>query len=206
MPSTRPSTGRANGWLAPWRYPLLNHSGQSVPREEAQAHAGPYVAGDPSTVLLPGPAGDAEARRLLERATSPAETFALLNQLFPDDRHLGGPVDYGLYLVGRMVAERHNDEFGVPDFNLDSDRGYAYPPVDFHYRQACTPPHFFHAAHDNPRHLQSNDPNAWRSHSTSATRTPSSGPTRTSSSSPSDASTRRAKGIERDARTSCRTC
>jgi hypothetical protein len=177
-------------WLAPWRYPLVNHSGQSVPREEAAAHAGPYVVGDPSMVLLPGPAGDDEARRLLEQAASPAETLALLNQLFPDDRHLGGPVDYGLYLVGRMVAERQNDEFGVPDFNLDSDRGYAWhcwdwdrhpagpptpspkdpperpewecvpdflpvadPPIDFRYRQPCTPPHFFHADHDNPRHL-----------------------------------------------------
>jgi hypothetical protein len=181
-------------WLAPWRYPLVNHSGQPVPREEAAAHAGPYVAGDASTVLLPGPAGDDEARRLLEQAASPAETLALLNQLFPDDRHLGGPVDYGLYLVGRMVAERQNDEFGVPDFNLDSDRGYAWhcwdwdrhpagpptpspkdpperrewecvpdflpvadPPIDFHYRQPCTPPHFFHADHDNPRHLDSHE-------------------------------------------------
>jgi hypothetical protein len=184
------SEHRPSEWLAPWRYPLINHSGQDVPREEASAHAGPYVVGDASTVLLPGPLGDDAARHLLEQATSPQDTFALLNQLFPQDRHLGGPVDYGLYLIGRMVAERHSTEFGVPDFNLDSDRGYAWrcwnwdrhpagPPtlvpedptmrgewecvpdflpvpnigIDFHFRQPCTPPHFFHAAHDNPRRL-----------------------------------------------------
>src|SRR5262249_45491328 len=101
-------------------------------------------------------------------------------------------VDYGVYLVGRMVAERANEEFGVPDFNLDSDRGYAWrcwdwdrhkggplkpspadPPErrewecvpkfdataqsDFHYLQPCTPPHLFHAEHDNPRQLQANN-------------------------------------------------
>ena len=31
-----------------------------------------------------------------------------------------------MYLIGRMAAERGPGEFGVPDFNLDSDRGYAW--------------------------------------------------------------------------------
>jgi hypothetical protein len=176
-------------WIAPWRYPLTNQAGESVILEKRRTHAGPYVAGDTSSILLPGPAGDDGARKTLEQSASPAETFDALNQLFPQDKHLGGPVDYGVYLVGRMVAERANAEFGVTDFNLDSDRGYAWkcwdwdrhsagpqtpspadPPVrgawecvpdfiespqsDFRYLQPCTPPHFFHADHDNPRQLQ----------------------------------------------------
>lgn len=177
-------------WLSPWRYPVTNQAGEAVPREGAGVHEGPFVAGDTSSILLPGPAGDDGARHVLEASTSPADTFNALDQLFSQDRHLGGPVDYGVYLVGRMVAERANDEFGVPDFNLDSDRGYAWKcwdwdrrnaglptpepadlgewqcvpdfiPVgafDFRYLQPCTPPHFFHAARDNPRQFQAGQP------------------------------------------------
>jgi hypothetical protein len=118
-------------WLSPWRYPLTNQAGEPVPREGAGVHVGPYLAGDTSTVLLPGPTGNDEARQALEEATSPADTFDKLNVLFPQDKHLGGPVDYGVYLVGRMVAERGHAEFGVADFNLDSDRGYAWKCWDW---------------------------------------------------------------------------
>ncbi len=170
-------------WVAPWKYPLKNLAGQWVPQEGSGVHVGPYIAGDDSTVLLPGPAGDDAARAELERADSPSETFNSLNSLLPQDRHLGGPVDYSVYLVGRMAADRGKADFSVPDFNLDSDRGYAwhcwdwdrhnlgrdpqqpndrgdwecvpdFTPTaqsDFSYPQPCTPPHFFHADHDNPR-------------------------------------------------------
>jgi hypothetical protein len=167
-------------WVAPWRYPLTNQAGKGVPQEGAAAHVGPFVVGDQSTVLLPGPPGDTGARTQLEDCKSPAETFAALDALLRGNRHLGGPVDYGLYLIGRMAAGG-SDAFQVPDFNLDSDRGYAWrcwdwdrhhagpndewlcmpdltttPQSDFSYRQPCTPPQFFHAAHDNPHQLQQN--------------------------------------------------
>jgi Zinc dependent phospholipase C len=180
-----------SAWLAPWRYPSANQAGTYVPQEEGvPVHGGPYVTGDTATVLIPGPLGDPAARQQLEASTSPADTFSTLNDLFPLDKHLGGPVDYGVYLIGRMAAEHANADFGVPDFNLDSDRGYGWkcwdwdrhppgpptpgpgdpgewvclpdlvpvqdPPVDFHYLQPCTLPHFFHAKDpdghtDNPR-------------------------------------------------------
>ena len=178
-------------WLSPWRYPTKNQAGETVRQEGAPVHGSPYVAGDTSSMLLPGPAGDDGARHTLEQCASPTDTFNALDQLLTQDKHLGGPVDYGIYLVGRMVAETANEEFGVPDFNLDSDRGYAWkcwdwdrhnggpltpspadPPErrafecvpkfdataqsDFHYLQPCTPPHLFHAEHDNPRQLKPN--------------------------------------------------
>lgn len=113
-------------WVAPWRYPLRNQAGQWVPQEGAAAQVGPYEVGDQSTVLLPGTVGDDNARSRLEEADSPQKTFDVLNEVLAENRHLGGPVDYSTYLVGRMVAERGEEEFGVPDFNLDSDRGYAW--------------------------------------------------------------------------------
>ncbi|MFD1044812.1 hypothetical protein ACFQ1S_03960 [Kibdelosporangium lantanae] len=167
-------------WIAPWRYPLTGQAGRGVPQEGAATHVGPFVVGDNSTVLLPGPSGSTVARNQLEDCRNPAETFATLDALLPNDLHLGGPVDYGIYLVGRMAAGG-SPEFSVPDFNLDSDRGYAWlcwdwdrhhagpqtewvcapdmkatPQSTFSYRQPCTPPQFFHADHDNPHQLQPN--------------------------------------------------
>jgi hypothetical protein len=113
-------------WVAPWRYPLQNQAGQWVPQEGAAAHVGPWLAGQRSTILLSGIPGDRTARQELEACTRPEQTFDALERLLPADAHLGAPVDYGTYLVGRMIAERAGPDFPVPDFNLDSDRGYAW--------------------------------------------------------------------------------
>ncbi len=156
-------------WVAPWRYPLTNQAGAGVAQEGAETHAGPYVVGSRSTILLSGLVGDDGARTSLEKAASPAETLAALDAHLPSDEHLGGPVDYGLYLVGRMVAKSGQSQFDVPDFNLDADRGYAWrcwdwdrgretcrPDInpafgeDYSYPQPCTSPQLFHADHDLP--------------------------------------------------------
>lgn len=119
-------------WLAPWRYPARNAAGTTVPTELGPpVHSGPYVVGDSATVLVPGPDGDDAARGQLEQSTSPLDTWTTLNQLFGQNQHLGGPVDYGIYLFGRMAADVDQDEFSVPDFNLDSDRGYAWKVWDW---------------------------------------------------------------------------
>ena len=167
---------RASEWVAPWQYPLTNQAGTAVPQEGAATHVGPFVAGNNSTVLLSGQAGDQTARTQLEGCQNPQATFAALNTLLPQNRHLGGPVDYGLYLVGHMgaAAAQKVEQYPVPDFNLDSDRGYAWrcwdwdrhhfgpgdqwrcqakpdptPQSDFSYRQPCTPPQLFNARRDN---------------------------------------------------------
>ncbi len=177
---------KASEWIAPWRYPITNQAGQGVPRENDKTHVGPYVVGDTSTVLLPGTIGDHDARDELEKATDPSDTAARLTALLSQNRHLGGPVDYSLYLVSRMVDERDKPVFEVPDFNLDSDRGYAWHCWDwdrhtlgrdadpdargewecipdiagtkFNYAQPCTVPQFFDGEHDNPRHPLQFDP------------------------------------------------
>ena len=160
---------KASEWISPWRYPLTNQAGAGVAQEGAATHAGPYVVGTKSTILLSALAGNAGARADLEKASSPAETEAVLDAHLSADEHLGGPVDYGVYLVGRMADEVGQGEFGVPDFNLDADRGYAWhcwdwdrgaavcvPDItpafgeDYSYRQPCTSPQLFHADHDLP--------------------------------------------------------
>lgn len=166
---------KASEWIAPWRYPLTNQAGAGVAQEGEGTVVGPYAVGTSSTVLLSALTGNDAARHDLEKASNPAETRAMLDTWLPAGGHLGGPVEYGLYLVGRMAAEVARNDFGVPDFNLDSDRGYAWhcwdydrgqtpcvpkiDPVgaeDYSYRKPCTSPQFFHADHDCP-----SDPGRW---------------------------------------------
>ncbi len=166
---------KASEWIAPWRYPLTNQAGVGVAQEGPATHVGPYVVGSNSTVLLSGMAGDDGARAELEKAGSPADTAAVLGVRLPANQHLGAPIDYGLYLVGRMAKDVGNTAFGVPDFNLDSDRGYAWhcwdwdrsdipcvPDInpafgeDYGYPKPCTSPQLFHADHDCP-----SLPNRW---------------------------------------------
>lgn len=118
-------------WIAPWRYPLRNQAGQGVPQEGLATHAGPYVAGDDSTVLLSGLTGHPTARAELEKAATPAETLGALNGLLARDQHLGAPVDYSTYLVSCMMRDRGGSELGVPDFNMDADRGYGWKCWDW---------------------------------------------------------------------------
>jgi hypothetical protein len=101
-----------------------------VHAQPVHIHVGPYVAGDRSTVLLGPAVGDAAARGRLEGCADAKATHDALEDLLKHDAHLGAPIDYGLYLVGRMMesakAEPPVPDFPVPDFNLDSDRGYAW--------------------------------------------------------------------------------
>lgn len=156
-------------WLAPWRYPSSNHVGDQVPQEGSPAHVGPYLVGMDSTVLLSSIKGDAHARADLSNAGSPEETYGFLEKYLPMDQHLGAPIDFNMYLVAKMSADR-GQPLSVEDYNLDSDRGYAWHCWDwdrhapesktggdrndweciagrtqFHFQQPCTPPQFFHA-------------------------------------------------------------
>jgi hypothetical protein len=165
-------------WLKPWNYPIRTPGGQLVAREDAPAHVGPFVVGDTGTALLAANPGHPGAWFAFEGARSPDETATACAVHLSQDRHMGGPIDYGTYLVVRFEAARANVDSPVPDFNLDSDRGYAWhawdwdrhargpvggggrrrwecradipPEAVFAYAQPCTPPQFFHADHDNP--------------------------------------------------------
>ncbi|WP_345800297.1 zinc dependent phospholipase C family protein [Microbacterium sp. AZCO] len=168
---------KASEWVAPWRYPLTNQAGAGVAQEGKGTHVGPYVVGAQSTILLSMLAGHDGARADLEKAATPADTESTLDVHLPLDQHLGAPVDYGVYLVGRMAADAAAGaaEYSVPDFNLDSDRGYAWhtwdwdrskstavPDInavgseDYSYPLPCTSPQLFHADHDFPA-----QPNRW---------------------------------------------
>jgi hypothetical protein len=164
-------------WLKPWNYPIRSTGGLLVPREDSPVHAGPFVVGETGTALLAGNPGHPGATQDFEKARSPWRTALACSNHLPLNRHMGGPIDYGTYLVVRFEDARANTQSPVPDFNLDSDRGYAWhtwdwdrhargpdvggrrlwearpdipPEPVFAYAQPCTPPQFFHADRDNP--------------------------------------------------------
>jgi hypothetical protein len=121
--------------VSPWRYPDRDVQGNRLGWEADLVHAGPFVIGDDARILLSDRPTDVEVAGEYEDAPNPAETEEISNFRLPQDRHLGHPVDYTLYLVSRLAANKP-----IPSFNLDSDRAYAWRCWDW------------------SRHIPSNDP------------------------------------------------
>jgi hypothetical protein len=121
-----PSCGQTvapSEYLRPWRYPERNNAGLVVGWEGHLTHAGPWLKGQDARVLMDHAPGAASARTAFEAAGDETATNAACETHFPSGEHLGDPVDFGLYVVGKLVAANEND---YPDFNLDADRGYGY--------------------------------------------------------------------------------
>lgn len=108
-------------WVTPWRYPHTDLEGDVIGWEGDLTHAGPFTQGDSAEVLLGRSDTHVPTARDYEGAADPAATEEVSASALPDDRHLGNPVDYTLYLVSRLTAGEE-----LPSFNLDSDRGYAW--------------------------------------------------------------------------------
>jgi len=121
-------------FLRPWEYPLLNQASAAVSGELNATHPGPWLVGQTGRSLLePGP-GSPAARAAYEGATTPAETEAASALHVPAAEHLGNPVDYGLYVIGQLASAGAGAPPALPDFNLDSDRGYGYHCWDWNRR------------------------------------------------------------------------
>lgn len=123
-------------FLKPWAYPVTNQAGVPVGGERLPTHPGPWLRGDTALDLLQPSPGNAAARADFERASSPAETESQSDAHLKVGEHLGNPVDYGLYVVGQLTTASDPDTPVLPDFNLDSDRGYAYLCWDWNRRVA----------------------------------------------------------------------
>jgi hypothetical protein len=112
---------RPSHWVAPWLYPDRNMAGARIGWEPELCHVGPWRQGVTATALLDGAVTDLGAAARFEAAKSPADTARVCRDLFPVGQHLGNPIDYSLYLIKKL-----GDGVQLPDFNLDSDRGYAW--------------------------------------------------------------------------------
>jgi hypothetical protein len=108
-------------------------AGIAPPGPYPTVRPGPYPEGTtPDQVFFRVDAPiDKQARDQYERAKSPAETDQLNAQYLDGARirlsPLGDPVPFSAYLIGRIA----NHTGYVTNFNLDSDRGYAYLTWDW---------------------------------------------------------------------------
>jgi hypothetical protein len=137
-------------FVAPWRYPDHNLGGRRNGWEAPRTHVGPFAQGQDALDLMNGrmPGSDS-ARARYEAARTQAETEAVATELMAmAGAHLGNPIDYGAYLMGKLSGTwvtateyvGHDDAAPLPDFNLDSDRGYAYQCWDYIRHPSSTPP------------------------------------------------------------------
>jgi Zinc dependent phospholipase C len=108
-------------FLRPWKYPDNNNAGVINGWEAGLSHPGPFLQGQNANILMNNFPGDQSARSAFEGAQNPLETESACDLHLPNQKHLGDPVDYGVYLMGRLITDMN-----IPDFNLDSDRGYGY--------------------------------------------------------------------------------
>jgi hypothetical protein len=122
-------------WVAPWLYPDRNLAGARTGWEPDLTHVGPWLQGSTATQLLDGADTHLGAAAQFEAATTPKETSDACAARFPSGQHLGNPIDYSLYLIKKL-----GDGVEVPNFNLDSDRGYGWHCWDWE-RHAPADPH-----------------------------------------------------------------
>jgi len=122
VPPTPPPFGDPySEWVAPWRYPNADLDGDTLGWEGDLTHAGPFTRGERADTLLTGKPTHVPTAADYEGAATPQDTEGVSHVHLPLDQHLGHPVDYTLYLVSRLTTR-----VDVPDFNLDSDRGYGW--------------------------------------------------------------------------------
>jgi hypothetical protein len=92
--------------------------------------SGPYPRKAKPDVFFGDRGPDAGARAAYEAARTPRETDSLNEQHLLSDAPsspLGDPVPFSAYLIGRLA----NDTGYATQFNLDSDRAYAYLTWDW---------------------------------------------------------------------------
>jgi hypothetical protein len=139
----------------PWAYPQVDPDGGTTPTETYEPHAsdsgappgaykplrpGPYPVGTMPDVFfrLDAPV-DASVRSDYESATTPFATDRLNEAHVPAEGRaafspLGDPVPFSSYLIGRLANETNY----ITQFNLDSDRAFAYLTWDWIRQDAAT--------------------------------------------------------------------
>lgn len=116
-------------FLRPWRWPDTDNEGHDVPVEHRGIKASPYHAPQDATILVdPDFRGDNAVRQSFEDA---ADEFATSKLYYLNDlatKNLGAPPDYTAYVFAWLTRDNPGK---IPNFNLDSDRGYGHKCWDW---------------------------------------------------------------------------
>lgn len=107
----------------PWDYP-------ETPVEICPTFAGPWQSGDMPNILVDD--NVAVNEELVERysaAPTPFDTDTISFNEVTNENHMGDPVNFSTFLMWQLA--RPEMQKNVADWNLDSDRGYAYKCWDW---------------------------------------------------------------------------
>ena len=115
-------------FLRPWLWPAKDNQGDPVPSERKLTKGSPYAAGQDCMVFMGGLTGAAATRDDYESAKSEAETMAKNAAHIPAGQTLGDAVDFTSYMIGKLTRD---NPIIKANFNMDSDRGYAYQCWDW---------------------------------------------------------------------------
>lgn len=113
--------------LHPWRYPQA--SGELDPTT-----AGPFERGDDVQELVDGAMpGHQGIRHKYERSPDPRTTDDISANEMTREINMGDPVNFSAYLMWQLTREGDLDPevSRLADWNLDSDRGYAWKCWDW---------------------------------------------------------------------------
>jgi hypothetical protein len=109
----------------PWRFPETDNQGNTVNAENRQTVAGPFTPGMDATALFGSMPGSPSARTEFEASQNEGDTLRAAESNLRRGEHLGDPLDYAAYVIATLTRTTLDPE-AVANFNLDSDRGYAY--------------------------------------------------------------------------------
>jgi hypothetical protein len=119
----------------PWSYPV-------TASEPGLTTVGPYAVGAEPSILFRNIDTDPEMRDNYETADSPQITESYAALLTPQ-KSLGDPVTFSEYLLWLATRDDKLYTEGIispTDWNLDSDRGYAYKCWDWNRQRGTRPP------------------------------------------------------------------
>jgi hypothetical protein len=136
-------------FLNPWLWPQQDLEGHNVRTETQRTMASPYRMPQDSNILVSGLPGDNIYRKKYESAGNETETRNIQSDI--ETKHLGAPVDYAAYVLAQLTAPIA-DYKQVPNFSLDSDRGYGYLCWDWKRTPAtiCAPKDYRTKVNPNP--------------------------------------------------------
>lgn len=114
-----------NEFNHPWDYPL-------TPVEPCLTYSGPFKVGDdPHWLLNNLIKPNLKIIEELSKAPSSFETTKICFEQVTADDNMGDPVNFSSFLMWQLARAGYSPEGGFTEWNMDSDRGYAFKSWDW---------------------------------------------------------------------------
>lgn len=114
-----------NEFNHPWAYPI-------TPVEPCPTYSGPFKVGDdPNWLLNNKVKPDLGLIDALSRAKTPFDTTKICFENVTAVKNMGDPVNFSSFIMWQLARINGSPENGHTEWNMDSDRGYAFKSWDW---------------------------------------------------------------------------